>query len=919
MKKKYFKTIAKTLLLFTFICTYNSYAQTTVTSINELVTYLNKDSVNIKMVPGTYEIGPDDVTSGLLPNANIFEFSGSNSTYDFTGVTFKFDTAIFQSYGKVEVNEIRVLGNNNVLKNLTMEDIGTVVPSKTALGIRYDGQDNLIQGFHMTIRGSTPYGYGDLFGKGSGSVISHKKHSAILIRGERNHLKGTTIIHRAYGHGIFVQGGIDSLIEDCYVEGETRTTDDVLLEEGTGTKADDVDFMTVWGYRVPAGYMFSLQEDGIRAYNNAGHYLTGELTNTRNMTVKNCTINGMRSGVTIGFCDNIKYIENCTAVGTENAFWAGSGGEVVNCKADAAYGVAYSTDYNTDSGTKVDITLIDSEYEYYGKHPLVYLGGSSHDVTINSERETTHDGGYIRVSGVRNGMRYFGDRDPKYFDQAAKNIILNNYTDNPVVLDEECNNATIVTCASVTDDGTNNTISKLYTCQESSCDLPYTRRDFEVTNRLVNHTSGPIDISCVSSAKISMDLTSVQRMETADYLNIYYQVDGGDWEVLSENVDSFSAKTVLVNGIRGNSLRLKYQAYTNVDEETYTVSNILVSEEPVSCDLPYTRRDFEVTNRLVNHTSGPIDISCVPSAKISMDLTSVQRMETADYLNIYYQVDGGDWQVLSENVDSFSAKTVSATVSGTSLRLKYQSYNNVDEETYTVSNIEVVDSSQIPAPVGATIWLKSASNNKYISADLSIHNYGPLYANRDDYKGWESFTVKDAGNNLIRLLSIATGKYVRINSDTNKIDAVGGTGDLTPLHWINNSDGTISIKANINDKYLSYNTNNEILADALSINNTEKFTYNIISQAKNINSKSSIVDKVVTLYPNPAKDAVFINYSYAESTAIEIFNISGKQVFKTSVKNAEAYNLDVNEFSAGIYLMKITNNDATYLKKFIKQ
>ncbi len=724
----------KILFLSLFvIASFNGYSQTTVTSINQLVTYLNKDNVNIKMSPGTYEIGPGDVTSGLLPNATIFEFSGSNSTYDFTDVKFEFDTEIFKSYGKVEVIEIRVLGNNNVLKNLTMEDIGDGNPYKSALGIKLDGLDNKLEGFHMTIRGSFPYGYGDLFGKGSGPVIFHYKHSALLVRGERNHVKGATIIHRAYGHAIFVQGGIDTLIEDCYIEGELRTTDDVLLEEGTGTRADDVDFMTVWGYKVPPGYMFSLQEDGIRAYNNGSHYLTGETTNTKNMTVKNCTMKAMRSGVTIGFCDNIKYVENCTAIGTENAFWVGSGGEVVNCKADAAHGVAYSTDYKTDSGAKVDITLIDSEYEYYGKHPLVYLGGSNHEVTINSERENTHNEGYLRVSGIRNGMRYFGDRDPKYFDQAASNIVLTNYTENPIVLDEECDNATIVSCASVSDDGTNNNVSKLYTCQESSCDIPYTRRDIEVTNRLVNHTSSIIDISCAPSVKISMDLTSVQHMETADYLNIYYQVDDQDWKVVSENVDSFSAKTVTITGIRGNSLRLKYQSYNNVEEETYTVSNILVSEEAISCDLPYTRRDIEVTNRLVDHTSSVIDISCALSVKISMDLTSVQRMETADYLNIYYQVDNGDWKVVSENVDSFSAKTVTINgISGNSLRLKYLAFNNVDEETYTVSNIlvthdtqnknnttlkETLDTRIYPNPVESSITIENAANST-----LNIYN-----------------------------------------------------------------------------------------------------------------------------------------------------------------------------------------------------
>lgn len=431
-----------------------------VNSIKELNAVLFKSDIDVKMTPGIYSIGPDDVTSGLLPNAYIFEITGENCNYDFTDVIFEFDTAIFKSYGNVNVTELRVVGRNNVVKNLTMTDIGDENPRHTVLGVLLDGLDNRIEGFHMSPRGSFPYGYGDIFGKGAPTVIVHYKHSSILIRGERNHVKNCTIVQKTYGHGIFVQGGIDTLIEGCHLYGDdTRTTDDVLAEAGTGSRADLVDFMTNWGYTLTPGWMFSKQEDGIRAYNTGAHYITGETTQTQNMRVIDCTINNFRSGVTIGFCDGIKYVENCVATGTENGFWVGSGGEIVNCSGDAVYGPLYATNYHTDGDSKIDLTIIDSENEVYGDHPVMYIGGSGHDITLKSTETNPKENIDILVSGTRLSIRLLEGRDDTYYKQDADNITLKNNTTYPVIINENGSNSTIESCADITDNGSNNTIT----------------------------------------------------------------------------------------------------------------------------------------------------------------------------------------------------------------------------------------------------------------------------------------------------------------------------------------------------------------------------------------------------------------------------------------------------------------------------
>ncbi|MGD9420107.1 MAG: carbohydrate-binding protein [Verrucomicrobiota bacterium JB025] len=451
-----------------------AWSQTVVSSFTELIPYLDDDNVEVVMTPGTYRITPDDVTSGLFPSnpddphqATLLTFTGSGSTFDFTGVTIEVDTRVFQSFGNIDVKEVAVWGDDLVLKNLTLTDIGNTRPRRTALGVLLDGSRNRIEGFTMTVRGSYPYGYGDIFGKGSDYVIKHFKHSAILVRGTENHLLNCNIFHRAYGHGIFCQGSLDARIEGCYLEGEVRTTDEVLAELGTGSGADGVNFETVWaldpvndpdgvGFTLPPGSTFSLQEDGIRAY-NTGPGLDGVTRNTRNMEVIDCTIKYMRSGVTIGFCDNTKYVENCVSIGCENGYWVGSEGEIVNSAGTAEFGPLLTTSYQNDRDTVVDLTILTSELPHTN-NMLAYLAGSGHDITFRSSEPSVDPDLKIMVTGLKEGHRWL-TLNPTYNDFTSNNITLNNLTNYRVVMDSKSENTSGQSAGPVTDNGTNNNLT----------------------------------------------------------------------------------------------------------------------------------------------------------------------------------------------------------------------------------------------------------------------------------------------------------------------------------------------------------------------------------------------------------------------------------------------------------------------------
>ena len=467
--KTWHKKLAVSVSLL--VLTQISLFSVTVHSLEALLPYLDDNMVEVTLAPGTYSITAADINEGTYGTTDFEDrakilllFSGNNSMYDFTGVTLEIETAVFRMFGNYRVHELVITGNNNVLKNLTMVDKGSVHdgPKKGALGVCMDGKDNRIEGFYMTVKGSFPYGYGDAFGKGGRSVIRHQKHSAFLIRGLRNHAKNCTIIHRSYGHAMFMQAASYPSIEGCVIEGKVRKTDDILAE--TSGPAFDVGFMTVWGYKLPAGYMLSLGEAGIRAYNAGTTIIDGEVfkRGTDNPTVLNCTIKHMRTGVTLAHATGKKYVEGCVAIGCENGYSLGSG-EVVNCKADCAFGPVYSSTYENDKGYNAEITIVPAEDAYYnGSGSVAYIGGSGHKIILKGVAEALDLGYRIKVGGDKGNIRLLNGNFPHQNNFKAHDLELNNLTQYPVELSAETTKVKVLSInGDVKDLGTDNTVVKV--------------------------------------------------------------------------------------------------------------------------------------------------------------------------------------------------------------------------------------------------------------------------------------------------------------------------------------------------------------------------------------------------------------------------------------------------------------------------
>lgn len=95
-----------------------------------------------------------------------------------------------------------------------------------------------------------------------------------------------------------------------------------------------------------------------------------------------------------------------------------------------------------------------------------------------------------------------------------------------------------------------------------------------------------------------------------------------------------------------------------------------------------------------------------------------------------------------------------------------------------------------------------------------------------------------------------------------------------------------------------------------------------------ISSNSSVVDEVplvVALSPNPANDEANIIFTsdVAEDVNISITTIDGREISNFNYGNVSAdeeYSIPVSleNFDAGIYLLRISNKDAVVVQKLVK-
>ncbi|MCH6259096.1 discoidin domain-containing protein [Puniceicoccaceae bacterium K14] len=754
-------------------------AQTVVNSLTQLQPYLNDNNVNVKLSPGTYTVTANDVSSGTIGQYwsgsvhlgntfNVFLFEGNNSTYDFTGVTINIETATAQSVGNVDFYEVRIIGNNNVIQNLTVVDDGSVddAPSSRATNVVMDGENNELVGCHFTVRGSYPYGYGDIFGKSGNNIINHNKRSACLIRGKSNLVKDSTFICRSYGHGIFFQGAEDPMVEGCYVEGEIRSTDDVLAEAGTGSPADNVNFQTIFGFNMNdlnGNYYFSLQEDGIRSY-NAGETVINGVEYSRgvtNATVTDSTVVKMRSGVTIGWASGTKYVENCTVLACETGYWVGSNTDVVNCDGDASIGALLSEDVGR-SNSNIELTLLDNYVSpLNGAVTNIYYAGSGHVVTLNNGTTSTLSNIDIEIGGERLGHRWMNGNGstnlPLNF--SATNIDFTNNTPYSVLLGSNSSSCNVTSCGPVTNNGTGNSVSSTSDCGGSGNNVAL---GGSASQSSTNH-GGVASLAIDGNTSGVWNNSSVTH--TSNEAQPWWEVDLGASYEIDEIVVWGRTDSCCVN-------RLSDYDVSILDDN----SNVVWTNYQANAPSPSVSLNANgSTGRYVMVQLRGTDVLSLAEVQVYGDPSG--GLSSQDIGSV---AASGSY---SENGGNYAVNGSGADIWGTSDEFHYV-YQSLDGDGEIVARVNSVQNTNSWAKAGVMIRESLNANSKHATAVITPGN-GASFQRRTSTSG-SSTENRAAG--------VTAPRWVRLTRSGNTFTAAYSSNGSS---WTTLGSDTISMSSNV--------------------------------------------------------------------------------------------------------------------------
>jgi hypothetical protein len=420
-----------------------------VRSLPELRECLTQDGQKIRLEPGVYS-----VTTAEADGKTVFAVSGSNNTFDLRGVTLQVDTALLAKM-KARTHELaayRITGNGNTFLGGTFENLGEQPPSTSLSEFHVTGDGNTFQDCTFIIRGSAPYGYGDLLGKGRKHTVYLQKHSAMGILGDDTRILGCRFFIHTFGHAIHMHGAQNTLVKDTAIEGALRPSDEILAEKKG--PAFENGFRNIYGQRLSPGLRVCLAEDGIRAY------LEGERDEkkrrTGDITVEGCTVKRMRGGISLALASGKVAVRNCTATESGypgHAYALPSEALVRDSRGDAAFAPLLWMLYSEKRGADIELELLEAPRSS-GNDLLALINGSGHRITLTAPEGRALDPSLHIACG--HAARLDGEDAGQAF---AKSIRLLNQNPQPVLLDERTSECEVRSVGPVTDRGSGNRIT----------------------------------------------------------------------------------------------------------------------------------------------------------------------------------------------------------------------------------------------------------------------------------------------------------------------------------------------------------------------------------------------------------------------------------------------------------------------------
>ncbi len=511
---------------------------------------------------------------------------------------------------------------------------------------------------------------------------------------------------------------------------------------------------------------------------------------------------------------------------------------------------------------------------------------------------------------------------------------------------------------------TSDEISALYTGFSIQTDASYGQLNNSVK----------IPVTATSELKTDDNIYSYQFVYNFDETKLSYTgydltgliSDGGivdiNSSVAGELTISWASDTQLVG--TGDLINLQFDAIA-AGTSDLTVSNFKYNETdvtdvtngditivtPTTADITYSTTDiFPGTDLVITATfNRPVDDSPVTQISLSgentLSTTNMTKVSSTVY-TYNHSVLAGEGIVnisLSTGVDEYGFEVQSTPATGATFEILALTYGDIsynDEITaYDAALALMYSVGKDPMPTEAPLpWdlkriltanvdgvgdVTATDAGLILKHSVNLISEFPVESTNKSGQDFEGdVTVEVIGNEFV---FTTVGELVGLNLfvKNNSQITLGDPEilDNTMLSATNISTSTYNVGLCVATAPAS---GTQIMKIPFKGELTDELTFDI-----KVNNKDKLVTfgttginepntKGISIYPNPVTDKIMITSSVSlENSTLEIFTISGKLIKSTSLNNSNEIN--VNNLSKGVYLIKINSKTVNFVDRIIKK
>ena len=478
-----------------------------------------------------------------------------------------------------------------------------------------------------------------------------------------------------------------------------------------------------------------------------------------------------------------------------------------------------------------------------------------------------------------------------------------------------------------------------------------------------------IDISS-ATAPVSFQLTASNNaggFETSDFYDVYYSVDSGpfvlvsNWNNLGDTshtiigetggVDWATVEDIQISGLSGNTLQIRVEAINNSGAEEFFLDNVIVSEgalpPSISITAPADATTYAPGTTNVNvewstaNLVGGETVDITVNGTTTNDVTSPFSVATTDGVTYNVTVELVNGGVLDSDMVSFSVANLTTVADITALRADVTA--NGLGRFYEITGGSLVTHTD---GFRNRKWIQDTN----ISGVLIYDQPGTIattYNVGDMVTGLRGTTEENSG--VLRFIPTSDAGVVAStgNAVTPQIVTISAfnaapndyESELIEVQTVTfvEGDGTATFATGQN-----YTLRDDMMNDL--VKRTDFFSADYIGEiipssqlpsvvgiAGEFNGTAQVYVRSLSdltlgtssfngqdnfsVYPNPTSTG-FVNIATASNANVNVavYDMLGKKVISTTLKNDA---LNVSNLKSGVYILKLSQNEATVTKKLV--